>query len=391
MEKGNVQEFRKELKNILDFWSRHMIDEVHGGFHGEMTGQGQIVASADKGLILNARILWTFSAAKHRCTLQGYDHIIDRAYHYLVNHFLDTKNGGVYWMLDALGNKIQGKKQIYAQAFAIYALAEYHKLKPGSEALSEAIRLFHLIEEHSFDKKQNGYFEAFSEDWKPLADVRLSEKDLNAQKTMNTHLHILEAYANLYSVWPHPVLRSQLTNLIVLMSSTFLFPSGHFKLFFSADWELLTNEVSYAHDIEGSWLLYEAAETIEDESVLSQTRGVSLRLARAALRGLDEDGGLMNHGIDSGQVVDTDKHWWPQAETLVGLVNAYQLTQDGAYLAMAGRNWSFIGEKIIDAKGEWHWRVNREGEPQLEEDKAGPWKCPYHNGRSMMEIIQRLG
>jgi mannobiose 2-epimerase len=344
---------------------------------------------ADKAIILNTRILWTFSAAYRLTQNEQHKKMADRAYHYLCNHFFDEEEGGVYWMLDYQGQVKDPKKQVYAQAFAIYALSEYVRMNGSEEALELAIGLFELLEEHSFDDQRNGYFEAFAKDWSLIEDVRLSEKDMNATKTMNTHLHVLEAYTNLYRVWKDEKLEEDLRNLIQEMSTRFVSDKYHFNLFFDDDWNLLSDEISFGHDIEGSWLLAEAADVIEDDELIHTINELALNMTDAALRGMDKDGGLMNEAGPHG-LTDTDKHWWPQAEALVGLINAWQISQDEKYLKLAALNWNFTKEHLIDPSGEWHWRVTRDHQSVNSEDKAGPWKCPYHNGRAMMEVMERL-
>jgi mannobiose 2-epimerase len=247
--------------------------------------------------------------------------------------------------------------------------------------------LFELIEQYSFDPVYNGYLEAFDRDWRLLEDLRLSEKDANEKKTMNTHLHVLEAYTNLYRCWPDDKLRKQLRNLIIVFRDKIINNDLHFRLFFDEQWNSKSNEISYGHDIEGSWLLYEAAEVLDDHDLLKEIKHLSVAMVDVAIRqGLDDDGGLMNEAHDA------DKHWWPQAEALVGLVNAWQLTSRSEYLDLTSQVWSFIKTRMIDRKhGEWYWRVDRDGNVNFSEDKAGPWKCPYHNGRAMLELLRRLG
>ena len=375
-------------ENILSFWTKRMVDVEAGGFFGRIDGRGHLHAYADKAIILNTRILWTFSAVHQLTGNPSHKLMADKAYEYIVKHFVDNQQGGVFWLLNCTGEVINDKKQIYAQAFAIYAMAEYHKINPYRRALDHAIRLYELIEKYSFDPKRNGYFEAFDRSWGSLEDVRLSEKDLNASKTMNTHLHVLEAYTNLLRVWPDELLKKQLKNLVELMTTTFLDDSGHFKLFFNNDWKLQSHELSYGHDIEGSWLLCEAAEAVSG-ALTDQMKETSLKMVHAALEGMDEDGGLMNEGTPDG-LTDTDKHWWPQAEALVGLVNAWELTGDKSYLEQAVSVWDFIKRNLMDPAGEWHWKVFRNGAVDYDEDKAGPWKGPYHNSRAMLELHGRL-
>lgn len=376
--------------NILHFWGSKMVDFENGGFYGQVDGYDQLKKEADKGVILNARILWTYAAAYRVLRDENYRVLANRAWDYLRRKFIDREMGGVYWMLNAEGRPIDRKKQIYAQAFAIYALAEYCRIKENPRVLSEAIELFQFIEQYSLDQEYGGYLEAFDREWRLLDDLRLSNKDANEAKTMNTHLHILEAYTNLYRVWPRPKLEWALRKLIRLLLDRFISNQGHFHLFFDEQWRLKSHEFSYGHDIEGSWLLYEAGEVLGDRGLLEEIEAVSLRMTDAALEGLDQDGGLMNEGDASG-IIDTDKHWWPQAEALVGLINARYISKDLKYMGYAEKVWDFTQQKIIDREqGEWHWRVNKSGEIIRSEDKAGPWKCPYHNGRAMLELIERL-
>ena len=386
------EEFRSELlTNILPYWMSRMVDEEFGGFHGRRDGYDHLKLKADKGIILNTRILWTFSHAAYRLKDSNYKRVADRAYQYITRYFIDSKFRGVYWMVNFEGNPLVTKKQVYAQAFAIYAFAEYFKASGKKESLDHAIDLFHLTETYSFDQYENGYLEAFDREWKLLEDLRLSDKDANEKKTMNTHLHILEAYTSLYRVWKDAFLGKQLRNLILIFRDKIISNAKHFNLFFDEHWNVKSHEISFGHDIEGSWLLFEAAEALEDENLINEIKKLSLAMVEETLQqGFDEDGGLMNEADDKG-LIDGDKHWWPQAEALVGLVNAWQLSANDKYLEAAIRTWRFIQTKLIDKEyGEWYWRVDRSGVVNRDEDKSGPWKCPYHNGRAMLELMNRL-
>jgi mannobiose 2-epimerase len=273
----------------------------------------------------------------------------------------------------------------------MYALTEYFLLTQKKEALEKSIQIFYLIEKYSFDLDFNGYFEAFDRHWNLLADLRLSIKDANEKKTMNTHLHVLEAYTNLYRCWKDPVLKKQLRNLIVVFRDKIIDAHHHFQLFFDEQWNVKSHEISFGHDIEGSWLLFEASEVLGDYDLITELKETSVKMVDITIReGMDSDGGIMNEAGHNG-VNDTDKHWWPQSEAIVGLVNAWQLTGEDRYLKTANQVWSFIKNNLIDHEaGEWHWRVSRSGNVFREEDKAGPWKCPYHNGRAALEILRRL-
>lgn len=385
--------FQQELSNILDWWMAHTPDHEHGGFIGRMDGRGQIDAQAEKGVILNTRILWTFSAAARMTPHPEYRRMADRAYEYLLRYFWDREEGGFFWTLDHKGLPQQSKKQVYAQAFAIYALSEYYLLTAKKEALDKANETFALLERFSRDREKGGYLEAYSREWVLLADLRLSDKDANEAKTMNTHLHVLEAYTNLLRANAADKQVGQaLSGLIELFLKKFIDPeTARMHLFFDADWQLKSHEISFGHDIECSWLLVEAAEVLGDAALLAQSRAMAVRMADSVLRnGMDADGGILNEANPDG-LTDTDKHWWPQAEAVVGFLNAAHLTGEVQFQEAAAAVWQFIQQHLKDTTlGEWYWRVNRAGTPITTEDKVSQWKCPYHNGRACMEAIRRL-
>lgn len=388
--KAEVQE---ELVNgILPFWMNKMVDPVNGGFYGRITGKEKLMPEAEKGAILNARILWTFSSAYRLLGKPEYLEMATRAKRYLIDHFYDQEYGGVYWSVDYKGESLDTKKQIYAIGFAVYGLSEYHRATGDQEALDYAIRLFESIEAHSFDTKKNGYCEALTREWGEMADMRLSDKDENERKTMNTHLHILEPYANLYRVWKDPRLEKQLRNLIQLFTTKILnIKTGHLELFFNDDWVSKYRIVSYGHDIEASWLIHEAALVLGDPEVLAKVEPLVEYIAAAADEGLAPDGAMIYETFEDKGKTDTERHWWVQAENVVGHVNLYQHFDDEVALQKAFRCWSFIKKNLIDrVNGEWHWSVFSDGSVNLNEDKAGFWKCPYHNGRMCMEIIERF-
>ena len=418
-----LNEVRQELTDdILPFWMEKMTDSGRGGFYGRIDGGDTLHADAPKGAILNARILWTFSAAYRILRRPEYLDTATRAKRYIIDRFYDNDFGGVYWSLDADGNPLDTKKQIYAQGFAIYGLSEYARATGDDEALDYAIRLFCLIEEHSFDRGRNGYVEAFMRDWSVIGDMRLSDKDENASKTMNTHLHILEPYANLYRVWKDARLERQLRNMIGLFTDKIMNrETSHLDLFFDDDWHTRGDIVSYGHDIEASWLIHEAALVLGDKALLKEIEPVIVNIARAADEGLNPDGSLI-YEQTSGQAYErtsrqgtdgeptggqgeapcqlvtctssTDKelHWWVQAENVVGHVNLYQYFGDEAALDTAVKCWQFIKNCLVDREhGEWHWSLMPDGTVNRRDDKAGFWKCPYHNGRMCMEIIERFG
>lgn len=384
---------RSELENnILPFWMNKMEDNEEGGFYGQITGEDELKPEASKGAILNARILWTFSSAYRLLKKPEYLETATRAKRYLIDRFYDPQYGGIYWELDYKGNPLDTKKQIYAIGFAIYGLSEYARATGDEEALAYAQQLFDVIEQHSFDSEQNGYVEALTRDWQPIEDMRLSDKDENEKKTMNTHLHILEPYTNLYRVWKDEQLERQLRNLIEVFITRILDPqTGHLNLFFEEDWTNKYRIYSYGHDIEASWLIHEAALVLGDPELLKRIEPIIIRIARAADEGLNPDGSMIYENFLDKQKIDRELHWWVQAENVVGHINLYQHFGDTEALDTAVRCWEFIKTKLIDREqGEWHWSLLPDGTVNRRDDKAGFWKCPYHNGRMCMEVIERF-
>ena len=384
--------------NILSFWQERMVDYRQGGFYGRIDGYNVLHPDAEKGAVLNARILWTFAAAARVLNNTPYRILAARAYDYLMQWFMDREQGGVYWSLNADGTPLDTKKQTYAIAFAIYGLAEYVRLTNNQEALNAAIRLFEDLEAHAYkfenekmSKCKNGYVEALTRDWQPIADMRLSEKDENGVFTMNTHLHVLEAYTNLYRVLKNVQrddvqgtkerITKQLRTLIDIFANRIFDPAtGHLMLFFDEKWQPSNTHTSPGHDIEAAWLLHEALEVFGDEELLNQTLPVIHSLAQAA----EED------------IMD-EKEWWCYAEAVVGYIDQWKLYQEekpiesNINLELAETAFHYIQTHLMDREnGEWFWTILPDGTPDRTHDKAGFWKCPYHNSRMCIEIIERL-
>ena len=384
--------------NILRFWQERMVDYRQGGFYGRIDGYNVLHPDAEKGAVLNARILWTFAAAARVLNNTPYRILAARAYDYLMQWFMDREQGGVYWSLNADGTPLDTKKQTYAIAFAIYGLAEYVRLTNNQEALNAAIRLFEDLEAHAYkwdnekmSKCKNGYVEALTRDWQPIADMRLSEKDENGVFTMNTHLHVLEAYTNLYRVLKNVQrddvqgtkerIAKQLRTLIDIFANRIFDPAtGHLMLFFDEKWQPSNTHTSPGHDIEAAWLLHEALEVLGDEELLNQTLPVIHSLAQAAEENIMDE-----------------KEWWCYAEAVVGYIDQWKLYQDekpiesNINLELAETAFHYIQTHLMDREnGEWFWTILPDGTPDRTHDKAGFWKCPYHNSRMCIEIIERL-
>lgn len=384
-------EVRKELTgNILPFWMDRMADPS-GGFYGRMDGEGKLRQDAEKGAILNARILWTFSSAWRILGDEKYGKIAERAFEYIISHFVDNKYGGTYWSLNADGTPGDTKKQFYAIAFMIYALAEYFRAGGCRAALDTAASLYRCIEEHSLDKIRGGYIEACTRNWEPIEDMRLSEKDRNDAKTMNTHLHILEAYTGLYRVWKDKALEASLKHIIELFLERITDSDGHLILFFNEDWHRTSDCVSYGHDIEASWLLCEAVAVLGDGEIEKRVLETSRRMADAAMEGFGMETGMEYEYDRLEGRRNASRDWWVQAETVVGCATRYRLTGDALWKERALKEWEFIKKHIICPDGEWYWAALPHGDcfrPDTANDRAGFWKCPYHNGRMCMELLE---
>jgi mannobiose 2-epimerase len=390
-------ELRKQLKeeltgNILPFWMTHAVDKVNGGFYGAVTNDLAVHNEVPRAAILCARVLWTYSAAYRRLGAEEYLSTAQWAYDYLTQVFWDQQYGGVYWSVDYKGNPVLDRKHQYAQAFAMYGLTEYYQATQDSQSLELAKTLFHLLEEHAYEPVYQGYIEGSSRKWEALEDMRLSDKDLNCRKSMNTMLHILEAYSNFMQVWDDTHLKAQHRALLQNFQEHIIDPKiDHFKLFFDDQWRSLSDRVSFGHDIEGSWLLWEAVEMQGDPSLRAQIRESVIRLANAVYQeGLDDDGSLFHEASPEG-LVDPGKEWWTQAEAMVGFYNAYQLTGQKHFAEAAFRLWKYIQNKMIDrTHGDWFKRLLQDGTPETDRYKAGPWDCPYHHSRMCFEMLDRL-
>lgn len=381
----------EELKRILNYWSQYAVDEEYGGFYGKISNDNQVEDTAPKGAVLNARILWSFAAAHNLNAAYGLD-LAERAYQYIREHFLDKTYGGVYWTVDFEGRPLDTKKQVYAVAFTIYALSEYYLAKGDEEIRDHAITLYYDLVKYSYDPQNGGYLEAFNREWLDMDDLRLSAKDANEKKTMNTHLHVLEAFSNLYRIWPDTALHSKIQELLsdfqdhIVNSET-----SRMTLFFDGFWNPKSEIISYGHDIEASWLLLEAAQVIADDQKIAELREVAVKMANACLEGIDQDGGIWYEQKPSEGRVIKERHWWVQAEGMVGFFNAWQISGDQQYLDVSLQNWKFVQDAILDKEnGEWFWGIDENGRLMDKEDKVGLWKCPYHNSRACIELIKRI-
>jgi len=404
--------FDNELKSILGYWMKYAVTPEKEDFYGAVDLNNAPVPGVDKTCVLVARILWTFAAAAKFYEKEGNDDLAaeygataDLAYKVFTEQFHDEEQNGFFMSVTPEGEIADDIKHTYAQAFAIYALAKYYQYKADDEVMIFLQQMFATVESKTKDPDGPGYLEAFSRDWKPITENRMA--DNNEPKSMNTHLHILESYAALYAVWPDVKVKKRLRDLLDIFLQKIIRPEGHLGIFFDEQFEEVESTrgiCSFGHDIEGSWLLWEAAHSLNEPKMLDQYRPVVLKMVDAIDRvAVDKDGGLFLESSRFGSHIRTNKHWWPQAETLVGFMNAYQMTSDKKYAATVKLTWQFIDTHLIDHEGgEWFTKLNRLGKPFLVEPpddpspyyrndwKVDPWKCPYHNGRACLEMLLRI-
>ncbi len=379
-------------QNILAYWLG-LQDQSHGGFYCYADFNGNIDTRHNKSVLLHTRILWSFSSAYRVFKESRYLTAARHCFDFLVNHAVDTRFGGIYWMLDEFGEVVDSQKHVYNQGFAIYALAEFYRASGEGAALELAWDLFRQMESAAYDNRFGGYIEAFDRQWNPIANHLVCDttEELLADKSMNTHLHILEAYTNLHRAQATEAVENRIQDLLILFKEKIINASLHFGLFFNRDWTCISKDVSYGHDIEGTWLLDDAAHCLNDRQLAKEIYALTSRMAEVTLReGRDQDGAVFNE-MRHGSLVDTDRIWWVQAEAMVGFYNAHQKQPGNGFLRASEACWKVINDSIIDDQnGEWHWRIRRNGQPYEQDPKVEPWKCPYHNSRACLEVYTRL-
>lgn len=389
-----VQQFKAEVlndlkDNILPFWMNNDVDPA-GGFYGNLDRTGKPIKNGQKGGVLNARIIWSFSRAYFLFGNPRYKELADRAQDYYLNHFVDPEYGGTYWLLNADGSVKDSDKQTYGISYGIYGLSEHYRATGNRKSLDQAIALFRILEDKVRDPQKDGYIESYTRTWgtpKKLGYDGAGE----SSKTMNTHIHVLESYTNLYTVWRDAELKERLGKIIHLITDKFYNPqTHHLNLYFDDDWNNLENIASYGHDIETAWLLTEAAEVYGDEKLLERCREIALDLTDYALKEGLTSTNYMMYEMNGNHLRD-DASWWCQAETVVGCVNAWQITGNSKYLQQAINTWQFIKNYMVDKEyGEWFRTVMPDLKPRLTDLKTSMWNCPYHNSRMGFEIFSRV-
>lgn len=372
------------LDGVLPFWMDYAV-APGGGFYGTVLRNGTPVADAPRGGVLNARILWSFSAAYRTFGNESYLRLANKSQRYFIDTFIDKEHGGVYWLVSPDGEVVNASKYTYAMTYAIYGLVEHYLATGNDESLKTAVSLYRLLEEKGREPLHDGYSESFTEDWRPLAQY-----DNNAPKTMNAHLHVLEAYTLLYRCWKDNGLRRRLEFCVDLfMNRIYDSSRRHFNLFFDNEWNSLVGTDSYGHDVEAGWLLCEAARTLENQSLIKQTNQLALDVTRACLAEGMSDKGYMVYE-KKGDRKTRHASWWGQVETMIACANAWQISGDEAWLQSADMVWTFVKDRMVDKEyGEWYSDCF-DGEPKKEAPKVSMWRCPYHTVRLGVEMYNRL-
>lgn len=406
------ESIRKELTtNILPYWEKYSRDTTSGktGFFGKIDNDNNQDYEVSRSIVMTSRFLWAYSVAARFFNDKKYLEMADFAADVILNKFFDKTNGGVYWSVMPDGTPDVSKKQIYGEAFCSYGLSEYAAalmdLRGDKDKavlhMNKALELFDLMEKYALDKKDGGYIEACAIDWKETNDMRLSSKDMNCAKSMNTNLHVMEAYTNIFRTLPvvmpeatakRAQVGTALKNLIHTTNTKIRQNDEHLGMFFNMDWSRLDEEISYGHDIEASWLLWEAATELDDEEIKSETKPVTLNMAQVALeQGMDNEAGAFENFFNKGKR-DRTRVWWNQAEAVNGFYNAWEMTGDSKYSDAVKKVWTWIIEHQVDKKGgDWWAEINPDGTPNLKEAKGGNWKTAYHNARCCFELLRRSG
>ena len=375
------------LDNIITFW-KGLRDEEHGGYYGYMSQELEVDKTAEKGCILNSRILWFFSEAAMLTGREDLRLEADHAYGFLMEHCLDRENGGVFWSLTYDAQVLDSTKHTYNQAFAIYALSAYYRLTGNGEALDTAFSLFRRIEETCRDEE--GYLEAFTRDWQPESNEKLSENGVLADKTMNTLLHVFEGYSGLYLASSDKTVEKAMRWCLSIYAEKVYDPALKRQLvFFDTHYNSIIDLYSYGHDIESSWLIDWGARLLGDEALTGKIEAIDEEMARTIYKTAYYNHSLANE-CERGKVDET-RVWWVQAESVLGFVNLWQKCGEAAYRDAAADIFHFIEEKLVDKRpgSEWFWSLDAQGNPIPGKPIVEPWKCPYHNGRMCMELIRK--
>lgn len=379
--------FQAELLHIYGFW-KSLYDEK-GGYTGQVDFALHHDANAEKGVILHARILWFFSNVYLSAGEADALFYARHAYEFLMNHAFDREYGGMFWMLDAAGNSLDDMKHTYNQVFCIYGLSSYYLASGDKTALNTAYRLFETVEERCAD--EYGYAEAFTRDWQPILNEKLSEDGFQAEKTMNTLLHLIEAYTELYRADGSERVKERLLHALSLAYDKVYDPNTHILgVYFDRRMRSIANVYSYGHDIEASWLIDRALDVLGDFSGAQRLREMNAAIAQKVYATAYTGELVYNQSIDGE--VDKTRIWWIECESVVGFLNAFQRTGKAEYAEAAQRIWEYTRKNFVDTRAgaEWFYALNEQDSPIESYPVAGAWKCPYHNGRMCLEGMNRL-
>jgi len=380
---SNLEVFNIELKKILDYWETHALDNDNAGFIGQINFKNERIREASKGLILNARILWSFAAVSNQLHTQEYANTCHRAYHYLALFFKDKSDGSLYWELGYNAKPENTNKNSIGQAYALLALSEYYLFSKKEEVKNWAIELFEYLENFGFNTENNAYVDVI-----PATGVQDTSQTKGA-KSLGTHLHLLEAYTALFTIYKNDRLEKQLRFLLEILLDEFITKEQHCETALDREGKSLSETVFFGYNVEVPWMLIEAAKALNDVELLQRTEERLIQMVDVFLEeAIDKYGAVMYGICTSTQQLDTDLHWWTQVEGLVALSYAYEITQNNRYLAAFNRLWIFVKDHFIDLEqGEWFARIASDM-TRYTDDKIGMWKSPYHSTRMCLKVMK---
>ena len=382
------------LFNIVDFWQQRAIDSSVGGYQINYDGRGRALASPEMFLVAQARTLWYFSRLA-QSPYGAKDHVAAarHGWTFLRESMWDSAYGGFYWSVGADGERARDGKHLYGQAFALFAISEYAKATNDADAKAFVQTFFKLLDDRAHDPQHGGYDEFFSRDWS-ASTMRGYLGHLPSIKSVNTHLHLLEAVMAYASLVPEPLALVRMQELVDILCSKAVHSDPETGAYgverHHSDWSALDEPIdcqaSYGHDVELAWFLLDARERLN-----SPRSQIPTLLFRHALSfGFDRRrGGFYESGIFGRPARRRGKVWWTQAEGLLGLLKMYLATQDTTYAACFTRMLDWIVRSQVDWRhGEWYPMVSAFG--RKSGDKGGPWKSPYHEARAVLSCLELL-
>jgi mannobiose 2-epimerase len=393
-------------RDVLGVWFPRAVDRERGGFHSNFTRDWKPAPSDGKFSVFQARMTWVAAqVAMRRPDLRGqFLPVASHGLDYLDGVLWDREAGGFYWGLDDAGRvtpRFTDGKHLYGMSFCLYAAAAAYKATREPKALALARRAFRWMDGRAHDRAHGGYFEWLTRDGRVVkgkgGSGRVEATPVSGfplgYKSMNTHIHLLESFTELYGVWRDRTLRRRLEELLAIVRDKISVEPGAMGLYFTNDWRALPGHDSYGHDVEAAYLMLEAAEALGRKGDAATERTAKMLVDHALAYGWDETfGGFFREGTAAGEAEDTRKEWWVQVEglnTLLLMHERYGRDTD-AYFKAFQRQWEFIRDRQVDGEFRGLYdTVGRDGTP-TDTPKARIWKAAYHDGRALLNVTERL-